>query len=110
MTEAAPASAPAPTPAKPARKLAVYGALAVLAASAGWATLGGQLLNVVFGGVFFVALALAMVREIRTLRPRGMTFAAALYLVCWFIVISTLVWRPLWAELGMWLIMAATGK
>lgn len=99
-----------PAPARPSRRLAILGALWVLAASTGWETNGGQLLNVVFGGLFLASLAAAMVRETRTLRPRGMTFAATLYLVCWFTAISTIVWRPLWAELAMWLIMAATGK
>ena len=103
-------TAPAPAPAKPPRKLAVFGALALLAAQAGWATNGGMLLNIVFGGLFMLALAVTMVREIRKLRPRGMTFAAALYLICWFTVISTLLWRPLWAELAAWLITTATGK
>ena len=85
---------------KPSRKLAVFAALWMVISRLGWGTNGAMLLNVICGFLVLGTLAFAMVRETRTLRLRGMTFAAALLLGCWFAVVGFFTLFPFWFELS----------
>ncbi|HKB59504.1 MAG TPA: hypothetical protein VKC56_05590 [Gallionellaceae bacterium] len=87
MIDAAVAEAPRK---KPSRRLAVYASLWVLSAMLENGSYGTALLETIFASLTLGAILLAMARETRKLRPRGMTFAAGLYLACWgFVMVGT---------------------